>query len=77
MIARAQKFAADGWQTAKSEFAARPTGSRASIRRHLLASVAILLLLGGGVGGWAATIQISGALIAQGSVVVDQNVQKV
>jgi len=34
-------------------------------------------LLAGGVGGWAATTQIAGALIAQGSVVVDSNVKKV
>lgn len=53
------------------------SGSLASIRRHLVAGVLIVLLLGVGVGGWAATVQISGALIAQGSVVVDQNVQKV
>jgi HlyD family secretion protein len=39
--------------------------------------VLIVLLLVGGVGGWATTVQISGALIAQGSIVVDQNVQKV
>jgi HlyD family secretion protein len=39
--------------------------------------VLIVLLLVVGVGGWAATVQISGALIAQGSIVVDQNVQKV
>ena len=36
-----------------------------------------MLLLAGGVGGWAATTQIAGALIAQGSVVVDSNVKKV
>jgi HlyD family secretion protein len=30
-----------------------------------------------GLGGWAATAQISGALIAQGSIVVDSNVKKV
>ena len=30
-----------------------------------------------GLGGWASTAQISGALIAQGSVVVDSNVKKV
>jgi HlyD family secretion protein len=51
--------------------------ARASIRRHLIAGVFIVLLLGGGVGGWASTTEISGALIAQGSIVVDQNVQKV
>jgi HlyD family secretion protein len=52
-------------------------GAQGSIRRHLIAGLMIVLLLGGGVGGWAATVQISGALIAQGSIVVDQNVQKV
>lgn len=51
--------------------------SRASIRRHLFVGLMIVILLGGGVGGWAATVKLSGALIAQGSVVVDQNVQKV
>lgn len=51
--------------------------ARASIRRHLIVGLMIVLLLGGGVGGWAATVKLSGALIAQGSVVVDQNVQKV
>ncbi len=49
----------------------------ASIRRHLIVGLMIVILLGGGVGGWAATVKLSGALIAQGSVVVDQNVQKV
>jgi HlyD family secretion protein len=51
--------------------------SQASIRRHLMAGVAIVLLLGGGVGGWAATTELSSALIAEGSVVVDSNVKKV
>ena len=37
----------------------------------------IVVLLGGGVGGWAATTELAGALIAQGSVVVDSNVKKV
>ncbi|MGA8998577.1 MAG: HlyD family type I secretion periplasmic adaptor subunit [Pseudolabrys sp.] len=37
----------------------------------------IVLLLAFGVGGWAATTQIAGALIAQGSIVVDSNVKKV
>ena len=36
-----------------------------------------MLLLAGGFGGWASTVQISGALIAPGSVVVDSNVKKV
>lgn len=77
MIARIAKFVTDTRQAVKTAFDARISGSQASIRRHLLAGVLIVLLLGIGVGGWAATIQISGALIAQGSIVVDQNVQKV
>ena len=36
-----------------------------------------MILLAFGVGGWAATTQIAGALIAQGSIVVDSNVKKV
>ena len=52
-------------------------GSLASIHRHMLAGVALVALLVAGVGGWAATAEISGALIAPGSVVVDSNVKKV
>ena len=48
-----------------------------SIRTNLRAGLIVVLVLGGGVGGWAATTQLSGALIAQGSVVVDSNVKKV
>ncbi len=51
--------------------------SRNSIKRHLLAGGLIVFLLAGGVGGWAATTQLAGALIAQGSIVVDSNVKKV
>src|SRR6516162_8371453 len=57
--------------------AAAPGSSRDSIRRHLLTGGLIVLLLAFGVGGWAATTQIAGALIAQGSIVVDSNVKKV
>ena len=54
-----------------------PGSSRESIYRHLLAGGLIVLLLAVGVGGWASTTQIAGALIAQGSIVVDSNVKKV
>ena len=50
---------------------------RGSIRLHLIIGLAEVLVLAGGLGGWASTVQISGALIAPGSVVVDSNVKKV
>ncbi len=37
----------------------------------------IVAVVGFGLGGWASTAEISGALIAQGSLVVDSNVKKV
>ena len=49
----------------------------ASIRRHLVGGVVIALMLTVGVGGWAATTELSGAVIAQGSIVVDSNIKKV
>jgi HlyD family secretion protein len=51
--------------------------ARRSIRSHLIAGLALMLVLVFGFGGWASTAQISGALIAPGSVVVDSNVKKV
>lgn len=52
-------------------------GSRASIRKHLLGGVAATAFLVVGVGGWASTTELSGAVIAPGSLVVDSNVKKV
>ena len=51
--------------------------SQRSIRRNLWAGVAVALVLVGGVGGWGATTDISGAVIAPGAVVVDTNLRKV
>jgi HlyD family secretion protein len=51
--------------------------ARGSIRRHLLASVVVALVLVGGLGGWAWTSEFAGAVIAQGQMVVDSNVKKV
>lgn len=42
-----------------------------SIRRNLLGGAVIAFVLAGGFGGWAATTELSGAVIAAGSVVVD------
>jgi HlyD family secretion protein len=46
-------------------------------RRLVLTIVAVSLLLVVGVGGWAASTEFSGAVIAQGQIVVDSNVKKV
>lgn len=50
---------------------------RPSIRRHIVLGLAAVMLVAGGIGGWAATTEISGALIAPGSVVVESNARKV
>ncbi len=49
----------------------------ASIRAHIIVGTALVGFLIVGFGGWAATADIAGALIAPGSVVVDSNVKKV
>ncbi|NWG22924.1 MAG: HlyD family type I secretion periplasmic adaptor subunit [Pseudorhodoplanes sp.] len=51
--------------------------TKTSIRHHLLAGSVVMVILVAGVGGWAATTEISGALIAPGSIVVDSNSKKV
>ena len=53
------------------------TDASVSIRRHIIAGAILVGALVLGLGGWAATAQISGALIAPGSIVVDSNVKKV
>lgn len=48
-----------------------------SVNRHVRIGLATLVVLVGGVGGWAATTQISGAVIAPGRLVVDSAVKKI
>jgi HlyD family secretion protein len=52
-------------------------GARLSIRQHLIVGLSVVVLLAGGLGGWASTAEISGALIAPGSIVVESSVKKV
>ena len=54
-----------------------PNSALASIRRYTVAGIVIVLILTGGVGVWAAATEISGALIAPGTIVVESNVKKV
>src|SRR6202521_2076341 len=48
-----------------------------SLRRHVLAVGVASVLLAPGLGGWAATTQFVGAVIAHGQLVVNSNVKKV
>jgi HlyD family secretion protein len=48
-----------------------------SMRRHLLIGVLATLIMVIGIGGWAMTTELAGAVITQGSLVVDSNVKKV
>jgi len=50
---------------------------RRTIRKLNLVGLAITVLLVGGVGGWAATTQLAGAVIAPGTIVVESSVKKV
>ena len=54
-----------------------PASAEASIRRLIIAGSALVAVLALGLGGWASTAEISGALIAQGTIVVDSNIKKV
>jgi membrane fusion protein, type I secretion system len=53
------------------------SATRRSMHRHLVAAIVVVFVLVVGVGGWAATAVISGAVVASGSLVVDSNVKKV
>lgn len=57
--------------------AAPPTPTQRSIRHHLIASASAAVLLTGGLGGWAATTEFQGAVVAPGQIVVETNVKEV
>jgi len=59
-----------------TESKAKPPISR-SIRYYIMAGFMAVLLLAGGLGGWAALAEISGAVVASGIVVVESSVKKV
>jgi len=48
-----------------------------SVARYVIAGIATILALIVGIGGWAATTDLAGAVIASGTVVVSGNVKKV
>ena len=53
------------------------TSALNSIRRYTVAGFVVVLILTCGVGVWAGTTEISGALIAPGTIVVESNIKKV
>ena len=54
-----------------------PSKTSQSIKGHLIAGFAAIVLLVGGVGGWASTTEFSGAVVAAGVLVVDSSIKKV
>lgn len=54
-----------------------PSNAMMVIRQHIVVGLSVLTLLVVGVGGLAATTELSGAVIASGLLVVDSNVKKV
>src|SRR5262249_62167687 len=52
-------------------------GASRSIRRHVLTAMTVGILVVSGLGGWAMTTELSGAVVASGLLVVDSNVKKV
>ena len=53
------------------------TSAYQAIQRYLVAGTAIVIFVTFGIGGWALTTELAGAVIAQGTVVVDSSVKKV
>lgn len=48
-----------------------------SIQRYIITGGILVALVTFGIGGWASTTELSGAVVAQGSIVVDFSVKKV
>jgi HlyD family secretion protein len=48
-----------------------------SVRSYIYLGCALLVLLVGGIGGWAMTTDLAGAVMAPGTVVVSSNVKKI
>lgn len=53
------------------------TGAARSIRRHVIFGSVCCVLLVGGLGAWAATAPLAGAVIAPGQIVVASNVKRI
>ncbi|QRM31584.1 HlyD family type I secretion periplasmic adaptor subunit [Microvirga sp. VF16] len=56
---------------------ANKVSARTAIRRYSLLGLSSAFFLVGGLGGWAAVTELSGAVVAPGAIVVDSHVKKV
>ena len=52
-------------------------GFRVSMARQVRTGMVVLLVLAGGLGGWAVATDIAGAVLASGNLVVESDVKKV
>ncbi|WP_275791192.1 HlyD family type I secretion periplasmic adaptor subunit [Pararhizobium gei] len=55
----------------------QPLNSRRSLTKHVAAVSVLALALVFGIGGWAMTTELSSAIVAGGTVVVENNVKKI
>lgn len=62
---------------ARGSLNSNPKDPYRAIHRLNLIGLIIVVLLVGGLGGWASTMQLAGAVIAPGSLVVESNIKKV
>jgi membrane fusion protein len=53
------------------------TTAERSLKRHILLVSTLSVLLVGGIGGWALSTTLSNAVVAEGSVVIEDNAKKV
>lgn len=57
--------------------AQKPASVFRDVRPYILFGLSVIVLMLGGIGVWAATVEIAGAVLAIGNVVVDSSVKKV
>lgn len=64
-------------ETMQADMTDGVAAQRAAMRRLVWTGLAIIVLFIGGLGGWAASVPLAGAVVASGQVVVDTNVRSV
>jgi HlyD family secretion protein len=74
---RTERAARNGTRNGNRNGGGTERDPRRAIRKLNLLGIATTLILVGGVGGWAATTHLTGAVIAGGTLVVESNVKKV